>query len=94
MDSRCAPQRICDRHPSNQFPYLGIELRPPFSPRFASPVATKPLFVPVNDGLWLNDEQGVAPLWPYPGYKHQITPIQTNQLEKGNSPNPCETYIS
>jgi hypothetical protein len=26
MDSRCAPQRICDRHPSNQFPHLYIEL--------------------------------------------------------------------
>ena len=66
MDPRRIPPCVLPRHPSDQIADLprhgwSARLSPP---RFPCPEKSEPLAVPIDDGLELDDYQGVAPTRP------------------------------
>lgn len=65
MDPRRTPERIRRGHPADQRPNLWVDLQPSGrSTRLASPVASKPLAVPANDSVGLDDHQDPLPVDP------------------------------
>lgn len=55
-------------------------------PRLPSPEQPKTFAMPANDGLWLYDDQHVAPIWQDPGKDHPQHPICRPQRRPRRGP--------
>jgi len=61
VDAGRAPQRIRPAHPSDKLPNLGVNLRATAAAALSAPIVSKPLPMPADNGLRLNDMQGLSP---------------------------------
>ena len=66
MDPRCTPRGVCLMHLQDELSNLGIDWRSARAQRSAlpAPVESESLAVPPDDGLRLNDHEGLTPSGP------------------------------
>ena len=65
MDPGCAPEGIRRHHLVDECPNRrGPRAAGMFLPRPLRPATSQPLAMPAHDRVWLDDEQGAAPLPP------------------------------
>jgi hypothetical protein len=66
VNSRSAPGRILLYHPMDESSNLGLDLWPAEAPwaRSQAPEQPKANPMPGDNGIWLNDDQGIAPCRP------------------------------
>ena len=69
MNPRCSPQRVRGRHLADKSADLTINGWAAVWSRFrtSGPSAAKPIATPPHNGVWLNDRQRRAPIWPDSG---------------------------
>jgi hypothetical protein len=67
MHARSAPERIGEAHLPDQPPDFRRYARPAGTPtRFPAPERPKARSVPAENGLWLNDREGIQNTWRDP----------------------------
>ena len=66
MYPRSTPTNVVPRHGSNQFPHIGINgwSTTPTPARFPGPVQSKPLAMPSDQSVWLEDCQSPKAVGP------------------------------